>query len=158
MSKNGNRNRNGNVNVNGGLNYILLISLVFLISLYIKQRTQSFKGNNIQNSESVSVPISSSASKNNKNNNIKNNKNNKKQLCSTKRCSDLVEFTNGKVCLGPSRDFHQQFNNNNDVKYLGWRNWWNKNVRKEEIVTTHNQHPLMASFFKNQENTKNIYL
>jgi hypothetical protein len=152
MSKNGNRNRNGNGNGNGNqvLNYILLISLVFLISLYIKQRTQSFKGNNIQNSESVSVPISSSASK--------NNKNNKKQLCSTKRCSDLVEFTNGKVCLGPSRDFHQQFNNNNDGKYLGWRNWWNKNVRKEEIVTTHNQHPLMASFFKNQENTKNIYL
>ena len=149
---------------NNFLNYTLILCFVFLIILYIKQNTQSFKNNknnNNKNNNNKNNKNNNNKNNNNKNNNNKNNTNNqhhKKQLCSTKRGNDLVEFTNGKVCLGPSRNFHQNFNNNNDGKYLGWRNWWNKNVRKEEIVTANNEHPLMASFFKNQDNTKNIYL
>tara|TARA_B110000285_G_C14593412_1_gene367395 strand:- start:52 stop:516 length:465 start_codon:yes stop_codon:yes gene_type:complete len=151
-----------NQNTNDVLNYILILSFLFLMVLYLNQKkqfknkyvNQSTKNNTIkseQKNNHIDIDIDS------ENNTSSNNK----QICSTKRESDFVEFTNGKMCLGPVKDFHKHFNNNNDSNYLGWRNWWDKNARESKLCNddaTNNNHPLMTSFFKNQENTTNIYL
>ena len=75
-----------------------------------------------------------------------------------KNKNDLVEFTNGKKYLGPERCFHQSFNSSTE-KQLGWRQWWNKNQNHHSILNFNQDHqPKLKNFFKNQENTKNIYL
>ncbi len=140
------------------LKYALVFLLIVIMCLYYKQQS-GFK-NKLNNKT------------NNKQNNKTNNKyntlktkhiktdteliSNNEQLCSNKRKCDLVEFTNGKHCLGPVRNFHQSFNKCN-IKDLGWRKWWNKNMNKHNLCEPNNFQPIMKNFLKNQENTKNIY-
>jgi hypothetical protein len=148
-------------NTNDVLNYILLLSFLFLMIIYLNQK-QKFK-NKYVNQSTKNNTIKSEQ----KNNHIdididseNNTSSNNKQICSTKRESDFVEFTNGKMCLGPVRDFHQHFNKG-DIKRIGWKNWWDKNARESKLCNDdddNNKHSLMKNFFKHQENTKNIYL
>jgi hypothetical protein len=142
------------------LKKLLIVLLVVITCLYFKQQS-GFKNENTNEVNNINKII------NNENNNIQNpelkNKNNNKniissnkQLCSNKRKCDLVEFTNGKHCLGPVRNFHQSFNHCS-MRDLGWRKWWKKNVNKNNLCNTNNFQPIMKNFLKNQENTRNIY-
>jgi hypothetical protein len=148
-------------NTDNVLNYILLLSFLFLMIIYLNQK-QKFK-NKYVNQSTKNNTIKSDRQNNHIDIDIdseNNTSSNNKQICSTKRESDFVEFTNGKMCLGPVRDFHQHFNKG-DIKRLGWKNWWDKNARESKLCNDgadNNKHSLMKNFFKHQENTKNIYL
>jgi hypothetical protein len=146
-------------NTDNVLNYILLLSFLFLMIIYLNQK-QKFK-NKYVNQSTKNNTIKSDRQNNHIDIDSENNtSSNNKQICSTKRESDFVEFTNGKMCLGPVRDFHQHFNKG-DIKRIGWKNWWDKNARESKLCNDgadNNKHSLMKNFFKHQENTKNIYL
>ena len=152
-------------NTNEVLNYILILAFVLLILLYLNKKKKfknKYSNDNFNNNFNNNITKYNQIEPNNVINtkNDINDTNNNKQICSIKRESDFVEFTNGKMCLGPVRDFHQHFNKG-DIKRLGWKNWWDKNTRGSKLCNDgadNNKHPLMKNFFKHQENTKNIYL
>ena len=76
-----------------------------------------------------------------------------------KNKNNLVEFTNGKNQLGPVKNFHQCFNNDNfKSNELGWRNWWIKNKTKHNIKVIKNTNKFMNNYLDNLEHLKNIYL
>ena len=149
------------------LKYLLIILLFAMMCLYFKQQS-GFKNkntNNVNNAHNNDVHNNDAHKETNGANNntrkleLKTNNNitsSNQQLCSNKRKCDLVEFTNGKHCLGPVRNFHQSFNQCN-MRDLGWRKWWKKNVNKNNLCKTNNFQPIMKNFLKNQENTRNIY-
>ena len=73
--------------------------------------------------------------------------------------NNLVEFTNGKKHLGPVKNFHQCFNNENfKLNDLGWRNWWIKNKTKNNVKPTKNTNKFMENYLDNLEHLKNIYI
>ena len=73
--------------------------------------------------------------------------------------NNLVEFTNGKKHLGPVKNFHQCFNNDNfKSNDLGWRNWWIKNKTKNNVKPTKNTNKFMENYLDNLEHLKNIYI
>jgi hypothetical protein len=149
--------------------YLLVVLLVIIMCLYFKQQSgfknnknTSSSNNTSSNNDNINNNISSNKlneqSQNSNNNDLLNEKTSSKnhQLCSDKRKSDFVEFTNGKYCLGPVQNFHQSFNACN-MKDLGWRKWWFKNMNKHNLCKQTNFQPIIKNFLKNQENTKNIY-
>jgi len=73
--------------------------------------------------------------------------------------NNLVEFTNGKKHLGPVKNFHQCFNNDNfKSNELGWRNWWIKNKTKNNVNPIKNTNKFMENYLNNLEHLKNIYI
>jgi hypothetical protein len=140
------------------LKYLLIVLLVVMMCLYFKQQS-GFKNktnNKSNNKTNTSVNIKTKTNQKETSQKEKNGISSNQQMCSNKRKCDLVEFTNGKHCLGPVRNFHQSFNLCN-MKNLGWRKWWKKNMNKHNLCEPNNFQPIMKNFLKNQENTKNIY-
>lgn len=73
--------------------------------------------------------------------------------------NNLVEFTNGKKHMGPVKNFHQCFNNQNfKSNELGWRDWWIKNKTKNNVKVTKNTNKFMENYLNNLEHLKNIYI
>lgn len=73
--------------------------------------------------------------------------------------NNLVEFTNGKKHLGPVKNFHQCFNNDNfKSNDLGWRSWWIKNKTKNNVKPIKNTNQFMENYLDNLEHLKNIYI
>ena len=64
--------------------------------------------------------------------------------------------------LGPYHNFHEIFNKNlNNLKFkeLGWRNWWDKNKRKNKLNSkTGFEGTIIKNYLNNLDNTNNMFL
>lgn len=160
------------------IDLLLIVSFICLVILYIKQnRKEGFinhytrkkrKNNNnfVDNKEKINnkfINDKENSDYEEYENNMQNlfnedeikkcvKQNNLDYFHSQQKKADLVEFTNGKTHIGPVKNFHQCFNNdnfkNND---LGWRKFIN-NYNNFDTKMIKNRK------IKNNDYLKNIYL
>lgn len=98
---------------------------------------------------------------NNLNNNIINNNINDSNVINNNK-ETFMPVMPIKRNLGPYYNFHEIFNKNlNNLKFkeLGWRNWWDKNKRKNKLNSkTGFEGTIIKNYLNNLDNTNNMFL
>lgn len=128
---------------------LLIISIVFLITLYYYQNDITYK-----------IKLAEDKIKeeqNNKNNNVSINTN-KQLITSSNPQKNLLYFPNGKDrVVGPVSNFHYNFKP--QIKELGWRNWWSKHKCKDNVTPTNNFKDITTyNFLSGLDSVKNPYV